>query len=193
MIDYISGEIAELTPTYAVIDNHGMGYMLSISLNSYSALQNAVEAKLYVYEAIREDAYALYGFAEKVERELFEQLISVSGVGAASARMILSTFRPSELKQIIASANSNMLKSVKGIGAKTAQRIIVDLKDKINMGDDSLDITVPSSNESFEEALAALVMLGFPKPVSQKALKKLYTGNPAISVEDAIKQALKMM
>lgn len=193
MFDYIKGEIAELTPTYVVIDNAGIGYMINISLNSYTVLQGKTEAKMFVYEAIREDAHLLYGFVEKVERELFILLISVSGVGASTARMILSSLRPDELKQVIASGNANMLKSVKGIGAKTAQRIIVDLKDKINTGDDSLIITAPSSNENFEEALAALVMLGFTQQVSQKVLKKLYTENPSISTEEAIKKALKMM
>ena len=194
MYDYIKGNVAELTPTYVVLDNHGVGYMINISLNSFNALQHQEDVvKVYVYEAIREDAHLLYGFTERRERELFLLLISVSGVGANTARMILSSLTPSDLEQTIASENVGILKSVKGIGAKTAERIIVDLKDKINMGDDSLDITVPSSNESFDEALAALVMLGFPKPVSQKVLNKLYTGNPAITVEDAIKQALKMM
>lgn len=193
MLDYIKGEIAELTPTYVVVDNAGMGYMVNISLNSYTALQGKSDAKVFVYEAIREDAHTLYGFVEKVERELFTLLISVSGVGASTARMILSSLRSDELKQVIATGNSNVLKSVKGIGAKTAQRIIVDLKDKINTGDDSLIITAPSSNENFEEALAALVMLGFTQQVSQKVLKKLYTENPSISTEEAIKKALKMM
>ena len=193
MLDYIQGEIAELTPTYVVVDNAGMGYMINISLNSYTALQGKSDTKVFIYEAIREDAHILFGFVEKVERELFTLLISVSGVGASTARMILSSLRPDELKQVIATGNSNVLKSVKGIGAKTAQRIIVDLKDKINTGDDSLIITAPSSNENFEEALAALVMLGFTQQVSQKVLKKLYTENPSISTEEAIKKALKMM
>lgn len=193
MLYYVKGELVELTPTYAVVDNYGVGYMLNISLNSYTQLQGKTDVKLYVYEAIREDAYTLYGFVEKVERELFTLLISVSGVGPNTARMILSAMRPEELKQNIASGNVNMLKSVKGIGGKTAQRIIVDLKDKINIGDDSLIITASDSNNNFEEALAALVMLGFPQQISQKVLKKLYTGNPSISTEDAIKQALKMM
>ena len=194
MIEYIKGRIDEITPTYAVIETQGgVGYMLNITLNAYTQLQGQPSARLYVHEAIREDAYVLYGFIDRRERELFLNLISVSGVGPSTARVILSSLTPADLENAIISGNLRVLKAVKGIGAKTAERIIVDLKDKINMGDDSLDITVPSSNESFDEALAALVMLGFPKPVSQKVLKKLYTGNPAISVEDAIKQALKMM
>jgi Holliday junction DNA helicase RuvA len=197
MIEYIQGEIAELTPTYAVIDNSGMGYMLNISLTTFSELQNTEKnnekAKLYVYEAIREDAFILYGFIDKRERELFLLLISVSGVGPNTARMILSSYKTAELEQVIASGNSGLLKSVKGIGAKTAQRIIVDLKDKIKATGDSLIEKAQANNETYEEALAALVMLGFPQPVSQRVLKKLLGAQPAISVEDAIKQALKMM
>lgn len=193
MYDYIKGTVAELTPTYVVIDNNGMGYMINISLNCYTLLQGKDAAKLYIYEAIREDAHILYGFVAKKERELFILLISVSGVGASITRMILSSLRPEELQQTIASGNVALLKGVKGIGAKTAQRIIVDLKDKINIGDDSLISTVPTSNESFEEALAALTMLGFPQAASQKVLKKLYTEHTDLNVEDAIKKALKMM
>lgn len=193
MFDYIKGLVAELTPTYVVIDNNGIGYMINISLNCYTQLQGKEEAKLYIYEAIREDAHLLYGFYNKKERELFILLISVSGVGAGTARMILSSLKTDELQQTIATENVNILKSVKGIGAKTAQRIIVDLKDKINVVDNSLIITASNSNETFEEALAALMMLGFPQAASQKALKKLYSGDSSLSVEDAIKKALKMM
>lgn len=198
MIDYIKGQVAELTPAYTVIDNHGMGYMINISLTTFNAVQQAQksgsDAKLFVYEAIREDAHLLYGFANRSERELFELLISVPGVGPNTARVILSSLPPSELVQTIAGNNASMLKSVKGIGAKTAQRIIVDLKDKINGVDDALlSGTALPSGEAFDEALSALVMLGFTKQMSQKALKKLFTDNPAISVEDAIKKALKMM
>lgn len=198
MIDYIKGQVAELTPAYTVIDNHGMGYMINISLTTFNAVQQAQksgsDAKLFVYEAIREDAHLLYGFANRSERELFELLISVPGVGPNTARVILSSLPPSELVQTIAGNNASMLKSVKGIGAKTAQRIIVDLKDKINGVDDALlSGTALPSGEAFDEALSALVMLGFTKQMSQKALKKLFADNPAISVEDAIKKALKMM
>ena len=193
MLDYIKGSIAELTPTYVVVDNNSLGYYINISLYTYSALQNAKEAKVYVYENIREDAHVLYGFIDKTERELFTLLISVSGVGAGTARMIQSALRPEELKQCISTGNVNQLKSVKGIGAKTAQRIIVDLKDKINVGDDTLLITVADSNVVFDEALSALSILGFPQQLSQKVLKKLFSQSPDITVEDAIKQALKMM
>ncbi len=194
MIDYIKGELAELTPAYAIIDNHGIGYMVNISLYTYEKLQKAEKSSLlYIYESIREDAHLLYGFFDKRERELFLLLISVSGVGPSMARMMLSAITPEDLSTSIASGNVNSLKAVKGIGAKTAQRIIVDLKDKIK--NDSLPLIekMPVRNEVYEEALAALVMLGFSQPVSQKVLTKLLASNSAMTVEEAIKQALKML
>lgn len=193
MLEYIKGNIAELTPTYVVLDNNGIGYMINITLNTYTQLQSKESAKIYLYEAIREDAHILYGFMNKRERELFVLLISVSGVGASIARMILSSLPVTELEQTIATGNVNLLKSVKGIGAKTAQRIIVDLKDKIKAGDDSLILQASATNDVYDEALAALIMLGFPQQLSQKALKKLFAEVPNINVEDAIKRALKMM
>ncbi len=194
MYDYIKGNVAELTPTYMVLDNHGVGYMINISLNSFNALQHQEDVvKVYVYEAIREDAHLLYGFTERRERELFLLLISVSGVGANTARMILSSLTPSDLEQTIASENVGILKSVKGIGAKTAERIIVDLKDKIKLSTDTLLDKSQVTSEVFDEAMSALVMLGFTKQMSQKALKKLFTAEPTITVEQAIKKALKMM
>jgi Holliday junction DNA helicase RuvA len=194
MYDYIKGNVAELTPTYVVLDNHGVGYMINISLNSFNALQHQEDvAKVYVYEAIREDAHLLYGFTERRERELFLLLISVSGVGANTARMILSSLTPSDLEQTIVSENVGILKSVKGIGAKTAERIIVDLKDKIKLSTDTLLDKSQVTSEVFDEAMSALVMLGFTKQMSQKALKKLFTAEPTITVEQAIKKALKMM
>ena len=194
MYDYIKGNVAELTPTYVVLDNHGVGYMINISLNSFNALQHQEDVvKVYVYEAIRDDAHLLYGFTERRERELFLLLISVSGVGANTARMILSSLTPSDLEQTIASENVGILKSVKGIGAKTAERIIVDLKDKIKLSTDTLLDKSQVTSEVFDEAMSALVMLGFTKQMSQKALKKLFTAEPTITVEQAIKKALKMM
>lgn len=194
MYDYIKGNVAELTPTYVVLDNHGVGYMINVSLNSFNALQHQEDVvKVYVYEAIREDAHLLYGFTERRERELFLLLISVSGVGANTARMILSSLTPSDLEQTIASENVGILKSVKGIGAKTAERIIVDLKDKIKLSTDTLLDKSQVTSEVFDEAMSALVMLGFTKQMSQKALKKLFTAEPTITVEQAIKKALKMM
>lgn len=194
MYDYIKGNVAELTPTYVVLDNHGVGYMINISLNSFNALHHQEDVvKVYVYEAIREDAHLLYGFTERRERELFLLLISVSGVGANTARMILSSLTPSDLEQTIVSENVGILKSVKGIGAKTAERIIVDLKDKIKLSTDTLLDKSQVTSEVFDEAMSALVMLGFTKQMSQKALKKLFTAEPTITVEQAIKKALKMM
>lgn len=197
MIDYIKGNIAELNPAYAVVDNHGIGYMLNISLLTYDSLATigqGNEAKLYVHEAIREDAHLLYGFSTKKEREAFLLLISVSGVGPNIARMILSSMNVEDFSRAIAGNNVALFKSVKGVGAKTAQRIIVDLKDKIKLADDTLlDKTDLASGETFDEALAALVMLGFTQQASQKALKSLFSSNPALTVEQAIKQALKLM
>lgn len=193
MIEYIKGEITEVTPTYAVVENNGIGYFVNISLYTYTELQNSRSSVLYIYESIREDAHVLYGFIDKHERELFLLLISVSGVGPNSARMIQSSLSPSELENSIATSNVNSLKSVKGIGAKTAQRIIVDLKDKIKAPSDSLSIQIPANNEIFDEALAALVMLGFSQQASQKVLKKLLSTSQSLNVEDVIKKALKMM
>ena len=196
MIDYIKGAIAELNPAYAVLDNQGIGYMLNISLNTYDALTKVGQgtAMLYAYEVIREDAHTLFGFATKREREAFLLLISVSGVGPNIARMVLSAMTVDEFSQAITSNNVAMFKSVKGVGGKTAQRIIVDLKDKIKPTGDTLLIeTNQIAGEVFDEALAALVMLGFSQQASQKALKSLFSSNPGLSVEAAIKQALKMM
>ena len=198
MIEYIKGKIDELNPAYAVIDNNGLGYMLNISLNTYDALNRNKdgEAKLYVYEAIREDAHVLFGFFDKRERELFLLLISVSGVGPNTARVILSSLTSGELEQAIATGNVAALKAVKGIGAKTAQRIIVDLKDKINVAQVALADTGGATSAvgaTFDEALAALTMLGFPQAAAAKALKKLFKTTPTVTVEDAIKQALKML
>lgn len=193
MIEYISGQVVDLTPTSVILECNGIGYFLNISLTTYSSLSSKNSGKLYVYEAIREDAYILYGFLDRRERELFLLLISVSGVGPNTARMILSSLTPPELEQVIASGNVNMLKGVKGIGAKTAQRIIVDLKDKIKRGGDTLNISTPSNSEVQEEALAALVMLGFSQIQSQKAIQKLLKEFPLMTVEEVIKAALKMM
>lgn len=193
MIEYITGEVTELTPATAVVECMGIGYLLNISLNTYSGLAKGKSARLYVYEAIREDAYQLYGFGDRHERELFVSLISVSGVGPNTARMILSSLNPAELEQAIVSENLNLLKSVKGIGAKTAQRVIVDLKDKIKPTDNPLVISTPAASEVYEEAVAALVMLGFSQPQSQKAVQKLLRETPSMRVEEVIKQALKML
>ena len=174
-----------------------MGYMINISLNTFTALQNCSgEVKLLLHEVIREDAWTLYGFHTARERELFRLLIGVSGVGAATAVLILSSLAPAELEATITAGDHNRLKGVKGIGAKTAQRIIVDLKDKIKPSDDSLSIQLPmpgAGNEVYDEALAALTALGFPRPQSQKVLRRIFDAAPDIKVEAAIKQALGMM
>ena len=196
MIDYIKGSIAELNPAYAVIDNHGIGYMMNITLTTFDVLSKAGEenALLYAYEVIREDAHTLYGFATKAEREAFLSLISVSGVGPNTARMVLSSMSVDEFSQAIVGNNAAMFKSVKGVGGKTAQRIIVDLKDKIKpTGDTLLQVKGQADSEVYDEALAALVMLGFSQQASNKVLKSLFAKNPSLSVEVAIKQALKMM
>lgn len=193
MIEYIKGEVAELTPTYMVIDCGGVGYMLNITLPAFTRLENCKSAKILVHEVIREDAHVLFGFIDEQERNLFRMLIGVSGVGANTARMILSSIAASELELVIASGDHSKLKNVKGIGTKTAQRIIVDLKDKIKPIGDALILQPTVMSDVFEEALAAMVMLGFARPQSQKVLKKLFDNDPTLKVEAAIKKALTMM
>lgn len=200
MIEYIKGGIAELTPATAIIDCNGLGYAINISLNTYAAIQGKKECKLYIYEAIREDAYILYGFADKQERELFLLLISVSGIGGNTARMILSALSPSELVNVISSENANLLKTVKGIGLKTAQRVIVDLKDKIKTGSmaaggaevSGLGLTAANAQVQ-EEAVAALTMLGFAQAPSQKVVLSILKEEPDALVEQVIKLALKRL
>ena len=202
MLDYVRGEVAELAPANAVIDCQGVGYMCNISLNTYSAIQGKKEAKLYVYEAIREDAHVLFGFASKQERELFLLLISVSGIGGNTARTILSALSPSELVNVIASENTQVLKAVKGIGLKTAQRIIVELKDKMQndglaMGGDATVVDMPKSDpvnrEVQQEAVSALTMLGFPVAPSHKVVYAILKEEPDAAVERVIKLALKRL
>ena len=193
MIDYIKGDIEELTPARMVMECGGIGYEIQISLTTFTAFQGKDAGKIYIYEVIREDAHLLFGFSEPLERELFLLLTSVSGVGPNTARMILSSLNPAELEQAIASENLGLLKSVKGIGAKTAQRVIVDLKDKIKSAGNPLVISTPAASEVYEEAVAALVMLGFSQPQSQKAVQKLLRDTPSMKVEEVIKQALKML
>ncbi len=194
MIEYIKGTIASITPTEVIVETRdGIGYGLEISLNTFTPLQQATETKLLVHEVIREDAHILFGFIDSRERDIFRQLIAVSGVGANTARMILSSIPPVELEAVIANGDSKRLKAVKGIGAKTAERVIVDLKDKIKPSGDTLLVQTSLRPEIFDEALAALVMLGFPKQQSQKVLDKLFSADPAIKVETAIKKALSMM
>lgn len=196
MIDYIKGEVVELTPTNVTIECGGIGYQLNISLNTYGALNNKPAAKLYVHEVIRDDAHVLFGFMDKHERELFLLLISVSGVGPGTARVILSSLSAKELESVITSENAAVLQSVKGIGAKTAQRIIVDLKDKIKLTDESGTIQLPTKadlSETGHAAVSALVMLGFVQTASQKVVSKIIHESPSLPVEGVIKEALKRL
>lgn len=196
MIEYIKGKIATLTPAYAVVESgSGIGWRVCITLHTYSALEGKTECRLFVHENIREDAWTLYGFADETEREHFRLLTGVSGVGAATAVLILSALQGDELAATIAGGDVRRLKAIKGIGAKTAERIIVDLRDKIEAS------TLPAAafaagnaaSEAFDEAMAALVMLGFDKKLSNKTLTAIYKADPAIKVEAAIKKALSMM
>ncbi len=200
MIEYLRGELAELGPATAVIDCNGVGYAAAISLNTYSALQGRKECKLYICESIREDAYQLYGFADRQERELFLLLVSVPGIGGNTARTILSALSPAELVSVIGSENAALLKTVKGIGLKTAQRIIVDLKDKIKSGAAAAAgagqgqlAGATAAGELQEEAVAALTMLGFAQAASQKAVLSILRESPDVSVAQVIKLALKRL
>lgn len=191
MIAQIKGRLVEKTPTYVVIDCGGVGYEIHISLNTYSALDKEELCFLYTHFIVREDAQLLYGFKEKSERELFRLLISVSGVGASTAMMILSSLSPKETTQAVLSGDVNTLKSVKGIGTKSAERIIIDLRDKIAKVEGVDSISVSSNNTIKEEALSALVMLGFSKNPAEKALTKIMSLGEDLSVEELIKRTLK--
>lgn len=206
MIEYIKGDLADLTPTYAVIEAAGVGYAINIALPSYSALvgKENTETKLFVTEIIREDTHDLFGFFTRGERELFLMLMTVSGIGANTARMIMSAYSASEIRQIIATGNARALSQVKGLGPKTAQRIIVDLKDKVLKVDlenqesggknqDGLLLSAEIDNEIKQEAVSALTMLGFAAAASGKVVDKILSAEPNAGVEQVIKQALKML
>lgn len=195
MLEYISGHLATLTPTEAVIDCGGLGYLLNITLSTFSSLEGKESAKLLVHEVIREDTHQIYGFADERERQMFRLLIGVSGVGANTARIILSAVPAPELQKAIASADHRRLTAAKGIGAKTAQRIIVDLRDKIKVDESALiqETATTTTTEVFDEALAALVMLGFPRAHAHKTLSKIFEADATLKVETAIKRALSMM
>ena len=197
MIDYISGKIAELSPTRVVIDNSGIGYSIEISLQTYAALEQKKEAIIFIQSQInqRDGTQVDYGFASKSERELFQQITSVSGMGAASARMILSSLSPDELREAILSENIATLKSIKGIGLKSAQRMVLELKDKIVKGSstESDVLFTTGNNAAVEEASSALIMLGFSKPNINKAVQSIIKANPRASVEQIIKSALQML
>lgn len=202
MIDYIKGELAELTPAMAVVEAAGVGYALGISLNTYTAIQGKKDVKLFVHEVLvaggRDDSYTLFGFASKQERALYRLLISVSGVGGNTARMILSSASPADLSNAIASGNERLLKGVKGIGLKTAQRIIVDLKDKVLALGIAQEVTmidggaaIAVNNEVMDEAVSALTMLGFSPAPSAKVVKTILTEDASLPVEMVVKEALK--
>ena len=194
MYNYISGTLAEIEATYAVIDCHGVGYLLEITLNTYSSIKDFKEVKLLVHEVIREDAHLLFGFYSSAEREMFRLLLGVNGVGAATARVMLSSLTVDELSKAIADQDARRVQKVKGIGAKTAQRIILELRDKIDplslSGGTGCSSSTPSANTNANEALSALVMLGFPKAASEKVLAKIADTNPGASVEELIKLSL---
>ena len=195
MIDYIKGEIAELTPATVTIDCNGVGYIANISLQTFSAINDKKTAKIFIYESVRQDAFVLFGFIDKHEREVFLYLISVSGVGPSTARVMLSSLSSKEVEAAIANEDVNILKSVKGIGTKTAQRIIVDLKDKIKFSGEG---EVPVSGKVLaptlgHEAVSALVMLGFTQSNSQKVVAKIVKEGSATSVEAIIKESLKRL
>jgi holliday junction DNA helicase RuvA len=193
MFEYIKAYLVELNPAYAVMDTGGIAYFINISLNTYSSVKEGSETTLFIHQVVREDAHILYGFAEKSERELFRLLITVSGIGSNTARMMLSSLATKDLKNAILTGNVNILKSIKGIGLKTAQRIIIDLKDKIVKSGTDSDIFANESNTKREEALSALVMLGFNKPAVEKNLDKLIQEEAGLSVEEMIKLALKRL
>lgn len=199
MIEYIKGELTDLTPALAVVEAAGVGYALNISLNTYTAIQGKKEVRLLVSESIREDAHTLFGFASKKERELFELLITVSGVGTGTARMVLSSLSTSELCNCISTGNERLLKGVKGIGLKTAQRIIVDLRDKIvalGIADEipaGGSLATPVDNKVKDEAVSALTMLGFSPAPSQKVVIAILQEQPTLPVEQVVKLALKQI
>jgi Holliday junction DNA helicase RuvA len=194
MYEYIRGKVAEVTPTYAVIDAAGVGYLLHISLETFSAVEKADEAKLWVHYIVREDAQLLYGFATREERELFRLLIAVSGVGGNTARTILSTYSPRELQGIISSGNAVLLKNVKGLGLKTAQKIIVELTGKVMTLGTSPDLPLTNAaSADFDEALQALQMLGFAKTAAEKVLQAILKEEPSATVEELVRLALKRL
>jgi Holliday junction DNA helicase RuvA len=191
MIDYIKGAIAQITPAFIIIETGGIGYFISISLSTFSRLEGKTDCKVLVHEVIREDSHQLYGFADNEEREIFRMLISVTGVGANTARMMLSSLSSNDLEKAIIGSDVNLLKSIKGIGLKTAQRIIVDLKDKLGKQSGSDEIFALTDNTIRDEALSALVMLGFARSTVLKVLEKIVREEKNLTVEDLIRKALK--
>jgi Holliday junction DNA helicase RuvA len=191
MINHIRGKLIEKNPTNAIIEANGIGYWLNISLNTYSQLADSEAAFLYTYLSVKEDSHTLYGFSTKVEREIFKMLISVSGVGPSIARTMISSMTTDEIQHAIASGNVSLIQSVKGIGAKTAQRVLVDLKDKIAKTYAVDEVFANESNTNKNEALSALEVLGFNKKLSEKVIDKILQEDITLSVEGLIKKALK--
>jgi Holliday junction DNA helicase RuvA len=194
MYEYIQGSLADLSPTHAIVEAGGIGYFVNISLQTYSLLEGKRQVKLWLHQIIREDAHLLYGFSEVREREIFRLLISVSGVGASTARLILSSLTTDEIQAAITTENVNLIKQVKGIGLKTAQRIVVDLKDKVSLGDATVSQILSASNNTLKsEALSALVMLGFARSAADKVIDQVLKEMGQMPVEALIKHALKRL
>lgn len=193
MFEYIKGAVADLKPSYLVVEANSVGYFVHISLHTYTEIQGKETIKIYLHQVVREDAHLLYGFSTESERELFRMLISVSGIGSNTAIMMFSSLSPDEVRNAILNENINLLKSIKGIGIKTAQRVIIDLKDKVGKTPASEQIISSTDNTLRNEALSALIMLGFAKKPAEKELDKILTANPKQSVESVIKQALKSL
>ena len=193
MYAFISGKIAEITPAYAIVDNHGVGYFINITVNTFTAIGEQAEVKLYTHLQVLEDAHNLFGFYTQKERDMFELLISVSGVGCNTARLILSSLTVNELSTAIANEDIRTIQSVKGIGSKTAQRRVVDLKDKVRKTDYTEEVVIGVDNTLKTEALSALVILGFSKNAASKALDKLLKQTPDASVEVLVREALKLL
>ncbi len=193
MFEYLKGRITDLTPTYAVVESGSIGYHIHISLHTYTRIKDAAEVMLYIHHVIREDAHLLFGFSDRTERELFRQLVSVSGIGANTARLILSSMSPADLRQTIATENVALLQGIKGIGTKTAQRVIVDLRDKVGKMPENGEILQVQDNSVVEESLSALVTLGFPRARVRKVVEKIVAGDPSKTVEGIVKEALKIL
>ena len=194
MITHLQGQLVEKTPTYVVIDCNGVGYMIHISLNTYSKISEEKQLRLYTYLQIKEDAHTLFGFYEKSEREVFSLLLSVSGVGASTARIMLSSLSPSQLQSAIINGDAKTIQSIKGIGAKTAQRIILDLREKMIKLGGVEELSTNDTNINNQEALSALEVLGYPQKVAENVVQKIISkANDNLSVEEIIKQALKLL
>ena len=191
MITHLKGKLVEKNPTYVVVECNGVGYFLNISLHTFSKLPDEENIQIYTQLLVKEDSHTLYGFMERSEREVFRLLISVSGVGSSTARTMLSSLSPTEIRDAIANGNVPSIQAIKGIGAKTAQRVILDLKDKILKVYDMGEVSLQSNNTSKEEALSALEVLGFVRRQSEKVVDKVLSQDPSLSVENIIKLALK--